>query len=87
MKQTRFTEMDYIILRNSLAQLSKTERKVIYLRFWENMTIQEIAKMHRMSWERVDNLIDETLLKLRVLHEMSTSFAMHLSSQESENAA
>ena len=86
-KQPIFTERDYAILRNSINRLSRVEQKIIFLRFWGSLSIQEIARMQRMSWSRVNELLEKAFVKLREIHEIKTSFARHLSALKLKDAA
>ena len=53
------------ILKDLLDQLGECEKTVIHLRFWECMTIEQIASCLHMSWEATEKLIELTLGKLR----------------------
>ena len=48
-----------------LPSLSRDQRKIIYLRFWESCTIEEISKVVRLSWDEVDEIIESTLDQLK----------------------
>lgn len=52
-------------LFRALIELSPQAQRAINLRFWEKYTIEEIATQLSMTWEQVDQLIEETLLELR----------------------
>ena len=52
-------------LRKLLPKMSDESVIVIYLRFWESMTIAEISRHLGESWEYTNNLIEQTLLMLR----------------------
>ena len=52
-------------LRMLLPTLSQQARIAIQLRFWENMTIQEIAGLLEVSWEQADRLIEDSIQQLR----------------------
>ena len=49
--QPIFSETDYQCLRQSMNSLSDDEFKIIIMRFWEHFTIDEIAKVTRLSWD------------------------------------
>ena len=53
------------ILKDLLPQLGEKEMMALHLRFWECMTIQQIASYMHMTWESTDKLIESTLGKLR----------------------
>ena len=48
-----------------LPNLSKDQRKIIHLRFWESRTIEEISKVVGLSWDEVDRIIESTLCQLK----------------------
>ena len=52
-------------LSEALSKLEANERIAIYLRFWENLSIQEIAQFMKLSWDSVDQLISAALEFLR----------------------
>ena len=53
-------------LKEALAFLSPKQRLIIYLRFWDNMTIQEIARYIGHTWSSTDTMIDGAVNHLRV---------------------
>lgn len=57
---------DIKTLHQSLPKLSDEEIISIYLRFWENKTIEEIAGILRKSWDETDHLIDSAIGNLRM---------------------
>jgi DNA-directed RNA polymerase specialized sigma24 family protein len=57
-------EPDITILRNVLCQLGYEQRLAIYLRFWSQYTINEIANFIGKSWDYTDRLIERTLTDL-----------------------
>ena len=63
------------ILKDLLDQLGECEKTVIHLRFWECMTIEQIASCVHLSWATTDKLIESTLAKLRekILEQMDTT--------------
>jgi DNA-directed RNA polymerase specialized sigma24 family protein len=52
-------------LSEALPKLEDNERIAIYLRFWENLSIQEIAQFMKLPWDPVDQLINTALEFLR----------------------
>ena len=48
-----------------LPTLDKEARIAIRLRFWESMTIQEVATVLELSWEATDGLIENSIQSLR----------------------
>ena len=63
------TDDNFALLQEALDYLSPKQRLVVYLRFWDNMTIQEIAKYIGHSWEATDKMIDFAInhLRLRII--------------------
>ena len=53
-------------LREAMCYLSHKQRSVIYMRFWDNMTINEISRHVGLSWKSTDQLIDSAVNHLRV---------------------
>ena len=52
-------------LYRALAELSSFQIEIIQMRFWEELTIDQIASVVCLTWDEVDGLINETLAKLR----------------------
>ena len=52
-------------LYRALAELSSLQIEIIQMRFWEELTIDQIASVVCLTWDEVDGLINETLAKLR----------------------
>ena len=55
----------YQVVRQMLIALPREERIAIYLRFWRNETIEEIALALGTSWEKTDHLLISAKEKLR----------------------
>lgn len=53
-----FTETDYLIAREVIRDISDRDFKIVYLRFWENYSILEIAALLGMSWRAVDRRLE-----------------------------
>jgi RNA polymerase sigma factor (sigma-70 family) len=56
-----------IILRKTLAQLSKRQHELIYLKFYQHLDHAQIAGLMNLSRQSVYNLLHETIQKLRSL--------------------
>lgn len=54
------------LLQKALSGLEENERKVIFLRFWNPLSIFEISKILKISWQETDQLIEATLQKLKL---------------------
>jgi DNA-directed RNA polymerase specialized sigma24 family protein len=52
---------------DDLEFLSPKQRKAIYLRFWDNRTVFNIAQIIGVSWVEADKIINEGLSQLRSL--------------------
>jgi DNA-directed RNA polymerase specialized sigma24 family protein len=52
-------------LREALMKLDEQTQRVIYLRYWEMHTIEEIACELRMKWDTADKIISSSLLTMR----------------------
>ena len=62
------------------ANLGETERKAIYLRFWQDTKIARIADALGLSWDETNWLIDHAVQKInrtltRRIHEQSDAVA------------
>ncbi|MCT4642779.1 MAG: sigma-70 region 4 domain-containing protein [Bacteriovoracaceae bacterium] len=60
-----FNDEDKRMLLLALARIETRRRKSIVLRFWHNYSIAEIAKELKVSWDRADHLVEDTILMLR----------------------
>lgn len=52
-------------LRKALCELDAVAQITLYLRFWEAFTIEEIAAELSLSWNKVDQTIEQSLNLLR----------------------
>ncbi len=68
-KPITMTQENFDLLREALAFLSPKQRLIVYLRFWDNMTIQEIARYIGQSWSTTDKMLDGAInhLRLRII--------------------
>ena len=53
------------LVEHGLKALSILERRALHLRFWEILTIAQVADRMGLSWEGADHLIDLAVLKVR----------------------
>lgn len=60
-----FTNDDIKIIRRALKELQVIEWKILYLRFWENYSIFEIADSLEMKWEEVNLIIENLFVQLK----------------------
>lgn len=44
-----------------LPSLSEDQRIAVYLRFWENLSIQEIANFLNIKWSKADSIVESAL--------------------------
>lgn len=65
LKKPEFSESMLRNLKQELALLDKNQRLAIHYRFWEEMSIEEIAEMLKLSWEEAYELIGNTINHLR----------------------
>lgn len=61
----KFTQNDIAVIREALRDLPIKEWHILYLRFWENFSIQEIAESLDMKWEEVNQAIEKLLTELK----------------------
>jgi hypothetical protein len=52
-------------LYSSLGKLTAEEVQVLYLRFWGQLEIEEIASCVSKTWDQVDQLLESLYRKLR----------------------
>lgn len=52
-------------IRTAMRCLCDVEFKAVFLRYWGPMTIEEIARHLRISWDDADALIERSHVKLR----------------------
>lgn len=65
-KPENLSQENFELLKEALAYLSPKQRLIVYLRFWDNMTIQEIARYIGQSWNSTDMMLDGAVNHLRV---------------------
>lgn len=65
-KPFEMSEQNFGLMTEALSFLSPKQRLIIYLRFWDNMTIQEIARYVGHSWTSTDTMIDSAIHHMRV---------------------
>ena len=53
------------LVEQGLKTLSVLERQALHLRFWQILTITEVADRMGLSWEGADHLIDLAVAKVR----------------------
>ena len=59
-----FTEEEHQYLREHLGKLPAVEFEIVVKRYWERLTLQEIAEDFDLSWNTVDRLFRSALAKL-----------------------
>jgi DNA-directed RNA polymerase specialized sigma24 family protein len=59
----------YKELYTAISKLSVIQTRVIQMRFWEQLTIDQIASVIGLTWDEADELINLTLKELRFLIE------------------
>lgn len=62
---------DIIILREALKTLTKEENKILYYKYWESLTIREIAKLTHIPRSTVQDIIAKSLEKIKKVIESS----------------
>jgi len=62
---SKFTEIDYGIVRALLRKLPAKQRYAITLKFWNEYSIDEIAKTLRISWHEANEIIEDGLSRLK----------------------
>lgn len=67
-------------LHRAIQNLEWDQALAIHFRFWENLTISEIASILKMDWDEADQLIEKAVDNLRMDLEQSKNI-------QSENIA
>ncbi|MBX2996815.1 MAG: sigma-70 family RNA polymerase sigma factor [Bdellovibrionaceae bacterium] len=65
-KPSSLSHEQFAQLGEALAYLSEMQKIVIEMRFWQDMSIQEIANRIRLNWQSTDDLIQSAINHLRV---------------------
>jgi DNA-directed RNA polymerase specialized sigma24 family protein len=65
-KPTNFTENDFWTLEEAMLLLSNKQKDVLLMRFWLNMSINEISRSIGMSWDATDRFIDSAVNHLKI---------------------
>ncbi len=69
------------LLELGIRGLTPTEKRAIFLRFWEPYTIAQVADQLCISWNQADRLIDGAVEKIR------ETFRRHVESAKQNNSA
>lgn len=65
-KPSNFTEYDFWTLEEAMLLLSNKQKDVLLMRFWLNMSINEISRSIGMSWDATDRFIDSAVNHLKI---------------------
>ncbi|MGE0763472.1 MAG: sigma factor-like helix-turn-helix DNA-binding protein [Bdellovibrionales bacterium] len=65
-KPTSLNHEQFGQLCEALSYLSEKQKVVIEMRFWQDMSIQEIASRIGHTWQSTDDLIESAINHLRV---------------------
>lgn len=65
-KPSNFTEYDFGTLEEAMLLLSNKQKDVLLMRFWLNMSINEISRSIGMSWDATDRFIDSAINHLKI---------------------
>lgn len=73
-KESKFTVLlhEKRRLRSFIQKLSPIERVIVYLRYWENLLIHEISKLIEISEGQVNQILNESIKKLRAIYSMES---------------
>ncbi len=69
------------LLELGIKGLTPTEKRAIFLRFWEPYTIAQVADQLSISWNQADRLIDGAVEKIR------ETFRRHVGNAKQNNPA
>ena len=65
-KPSTFTDEQFLTLEEAMLLLSNKQKDVLLMRFWLNMSINEISRAIGMSWEATDKFIDSSINHLKI---------------------
>lgn len=65
MERTKFKEEQLNALQEAINQLSPREREILYLRYYKNLSVDDVAATVGVSKQRVMNATSTSLAKLR----------------------
>jgi len=77
MEQER-SSMARRLLKGHLDSLAPRQKEIIYLKFFDNLSYQEIAQITDLSYQTVVNHLNKALAKLRQLYKTAESIAASL---------
>ncbi len=60
-----YTNFEKAQLHECLKELNEKQQQALHLRFWENFSIEEIAKEMRVSWYFANELIENGISSLK----------------------
>ena len=69
-----FTNEDKFVVLAAVQRLDQKSRLVIFLRFWDDYSIEEIAYELRLTWDDAQKLLNNSLLQLRRMIIFESSF-------------
>jgi DNA-directed RNA polymerase specialized sigma24 family protein len=64
--EKKYSKEEKEIVRAAVKELQGVRKIAIYLRFWENLTIAEVAKTMGLSWAEANILIDDCVREIRI---------------------
>ncbi|MBS1983266.1 MAG: hypothetical protein JST16_03765 [Bdellovibrionales bacterium] len=71
----QFTKNDRHIVRRALLRLPLEEQQVVFLRFWEEMSTEEIAIYFGHSYQKIESILARACEKIRTLCLMHPKFS------------
>ena len=60
-----FNHYDKLQVRRAVSKLSPIHQRIIFLRFWENYSIEDIAKEMRIEWNEAYRSLEDAIDLLR----------------------
>ncbi len=72
-----FSTQDTYILREGISRLQFWERQILIYRYWENLTIEEIANLMNMKCSEVDMSLEKSYSILRKFCLNESSFGLY----------
>lgn len=65
--QDEDSEVKELVLRTCLQKLTKRQKEIIHLKYFENLSASEIQEITGLSQQRIYNIVSESLKKLKLL--------------------
>ena len=69
-----FTQSNYEAVKDVMKTMPQREQYIIHLRFWGNHSIDDIARITGLTWNRVDQILNQVFTHLRAILSENKNF-------------